>query len=154
VRLERLLLAVLLGLSIEAPVFAGDPRFADYKVAVETIRTPHIDLRSNPVGRKYRSQIRSTVKMQGVNFAGHCTVVRWGCGTNCTYIAIVDLRNGRIWHDPDLIASRDFVFHPDSSLLIVDPWDGPGDFLPDVPTEYYVFRGGKLRRVLLVKHTR
>jgi hypothetical protein len=152
VQLKQILLAFLIGIGIEAPIFAAAPVFKDYKVAVETIRTPTISLRSDAIGRKFRTQIRDTVKMQRVNFGGHYTIVRWGCGTDCTYLAIVDLRNGKIWHDPGLIATRGFAFRADSTLLILDPWDGPGDFLPKVPTEYYVFRGGKLRRLLVVKH--
>jgi hypothetical protein len=152
VQVKQALLVFLIGIGIESPMFAAAPVFADYKVPVEKIETPRINLRSNPVGRKYRSQIRDTVKTQGVNFAGHYTIVRWGCGTDCTYLAIVDLHSGKIWHDPDLIATRGFVFRADSTLIIVDPWDGAGDFLPKVPTEYYVFRGGKLRRLLVLKH--
>jgi hypothetical protein len=150
---NRLVLFGLLSLlCIQVSAGTAEPIFSDYRVKVEKILSPKINLRSHRIGRKYQSQIRFTVKNEGVNFAGHYTVVEWGCGTNCSHLAIVNLRTGKIWYDPELIASRGFLFRSDSSLIVVNPWDGPGDFLPNLPTEYFVFRGGKLQSVGVVKH--
>jgi hypothetical protein len=104
--------------------------FANYSAPVATIASPKINLKSHSIGPKYRTQIRYTVNREGVNFAGHYTVVTWGCGTNCSLFAVVNLRAGKIWHDPRRIASRGFAFKPDSRLFILNPWEGRGDFLP------------------------
>ncbi len=146
-------LAVCLGTLCSFAAASGTtPSFEQYKVRVEQIRSPRVNLRSHAIGRKYRTQIRDTIKAQGVNFAGHYTVVQWGCGTECTQLAIVDIRTGVIWHDPDVIATRGYLFRRDSSLLIQDPWDGAGDFLPRVPTQFFTFREGRMKRVAIVKH--
>ena len=45
--------------------------------------------------REFRSQIRRQAA-KGPNFAGHYTVVSWGCGTECTRFVVVDAQTGRI----------------------------------------------------------
>ncbi|HUI81380.1 MAG TPA: hypothetical protein VLY24_25820 [Bryobacteraceae bacterium] len=35
-----------------------------------------------------------------VEFAGHYTVPRWGCGSGCGQLAIVDSVSGRVYHAP------------------------------------------------------
>lgn len=52
-----------------------DPAFEEYRVNVAVLRSPKVDLRSHPIGRKYPTRIRDTVRDQGVNFAGHHTLV-------------------------------------------------------------------------------
>ena len=149
---KRFLVLCLGALCVFTASGESTPTFERYAVQVEAIRSPRIDLGSHPIGRKYRTQIRYTVKTQGVNFGGHYTLVEWGCGSPCTQLAIVDLKSGDIWHDADVIAARGFVFHADSTLLVQDPWDGPGDFLPRVPTRFFTFSNGRLKLVAVVKH--
>src|ERR1051325_7876212 len=37
---------------------------------------------------------------QGPNFAGHYFAIRWGCGTGCARMAIVDASNGKVLPPP------------------------------------------------------
>jgi hypothetical protein len=49
--------------------------------------------------RRFRTMIRRGAKLP-VEFAGHYTVPRWGCGTGCTEFAIVDSISGRAYSAP------------------------------------------------------
>ncbi len=50
--------------------------------------------------REFRTVIRKGAA-QGPNFAGHYTVVEWGCGSNCVVYAVVDSITGSVY-DSDL----------------------------------------------------
>lgn len=67
-----------------------------------------------------------------VEFAGHYTVPRWGCGTDCNGFVIVDSVSGKIydgfgveellkWEDahPDASVER-MDFHPNSRLMKIN----------------------------------
>lgn len=49
--------------------------------------------------RTFRTVIREGAK-EGPNFAGHFTVVMWGCGTSCAQFAIVDAITGTVYDPP------------------------------------------------------
>jgi hypothetical protein len=46
--------------------------------------------------RMYRTMIRNGAASD-VEFAGHYTVPRWGCGTDCNVFVIVDSLSGRVY---------------------------------------------------------
>jgi len=90
-------------------------------------------LNGQPRARQYRTAIREGAK-SGPNFAGHYTIVGWGCGATCTSVAIVDARTGEVFFPPfqELVhygfdvapgePEPDFWplrFRRDSSLLVV-----------------------------------
>jgi hypothetical protein len=50
---------------------------------------------------QHRTTIRNRVK-SGPNFAGHYTVVDWGCGTMCAVFVIVDARSGLVYEPPEI----------------------------------------------------
>jgi hypothetical protein len=58
------------------------------------------DFKTNPDARYFRTMIRQGCDEEGVNFAGHYTIVEWGCGTECLEMAVVDRINGRIYDVP------------------------------------------------------
>lgn len=72
-----------------------------------------------------------SAKATGPNFAGHYYVIRWGCGSNCLMVAVVDGRTGKVYGPPlhasesELVASMDpmsevqIEFRPDSSLMVL-----------------------------------
>lgn len=71
------------------------PRFRDYRVkniyhgeAATPIITKEF--------RGFRTRIREGAKSK-VEFAGHYTVPRWGCGTECNGFVIVDSISGRVF---------------------------------------------------------
>lgn len=55
----------------------------------------------HPESRRYRTVIRENAKF-GQNFAGHFTLVRLGCGTGCTKIAVVDASDGSVYFPHNL----------------------------------------------------
>jgi len=118
-----------------------------FHTPVEQISSPRVSLASNPIGRRFRTHIRRTVANRGVNFAGHHTVVTWGCGTCCTQFAIVDVRNGRIWHNPELVATRGVNFRPHTRLLVFNPSEADETVFPKIPTEYFEWTGSALLKV-------
>lgn len=58
-----------------------------------------VDLRSNPRARQFRTALRNGAK-SGPNFAGHYTIVGWGCGSSCLDWAVVDARTGAVHFEP------------------------------------------------------
>jgi hypothetical protein len=84
------------------PVTATDlirndaPRFEQYPSKVEKLKKlATVNLRSHPEARTYRTVLRRGAA-EGANFAGHYTVIGWGCGTSCTQLAIVNLKTGKV----------------------------------------------------------
>jgi hypothetical protein len=80
-----------------------------------------------PDKRLFRTALREGAA-KGPNFAGHMTIVRWGCGAGCMAWAAVDARTGRVTKLPD----ADYVetlhvggklgavnFQSDSRLLVL-----------------------------------
>lgn len=45
---------------------------------------------------QWKEFVNSECIKQGVNFAGHYTIVEWGCGCQCQNMAIIDRINGKI----------------------------------------------------------
>lgn len=74
---------------------SDQPRFGDWPVPRERPRTPVPPVLSGAEARRFRSVLREGAAA-GPNFAGHFTVVAWGCGASCTSAAIVDARTGRV----------------------------------------------------------
>jgi hypothetical protein len=80
--------------------------------------------------RNFRTMIRLGSKAH-VEFAGHYTVPRWGCGSGCSTFVIVDSRKGALYtgfnvadlparwleQNPD---SLRIEFHPDSRLFKIN----------------------------------
>jgi len=73
---------------------------------------------------------KNPVKSNGPNFAGHYFVIRWGCGSECLMMAIVDARTGKVYDPPftgagselyvpmDPLSDREIDFQRDSSLMV------------------------------------
>lgn len=78
------------------------PRFEQFP-ATEPFRgrVAAPDFRSSAEGRVFRTAIRAGARL-GPDFAGHYTVVGWGCGTGCEAVAVVDANSGRIFFSPIL----------------------------------------------------
>lgn len=78
-------------------------RFAVRPVARDRVRAPAPPVLASRDSRLFRSVLRKGAAA-GPNFAGHFTIVAWGCGASCTSAAIVDARNGRVTMPPILQA--------------------------------------------------
>jgi hypothetical protein len=95
------------------------PKFDDYRVD-EKFRNkpaPVVTTGSN-LARTYRTRLREG-EAKGPNFAGHFTLVSWGCGGGCQDWAVVDARTGHVFESM-IRTSVGGEFHLDSRLLLVD----------------------------------
>ncbi len=73
------------------------PTFGHFKVeVVSPVRPAPVELKSHPLARRYRTVLRAGAR-KGPNFAGHYTVVKWGCGSSCVQFAVIDARNGAVF---------------------------------------------------------
>lgn len=145
----RLTSLVLISTILSTPIAwaqqGGIPRFEDYAVTEMFMGTPAAPIFSTPETRAFRSRIRNGVSTgagvwngswknpiegRGPNFAGHYFVIRWGCGSECVTMAIVDAKTGNVYNPPlsfsaslqvplDNLSDMDVDFRPDSSLLVL-----------------------------------
>jgi hypothetical protein len=96
------------------------PQFANYPAGtVYRERPAVVDFSSWPAAEQFRTRIEAGAS-EGANFAGHYTVVTWGCGTSCQNSAIIDTTTGRIVVY-GIISSFGLGFRPESRLLITNP---------------------------------
>jgi hypothetical protein len=136
----HLVVPLIIGL---VPAPAQRPSFDDFHVTVEQVARPRLDFSSNPIARRYRTVLREAIRA-GPNFAGHFALAEWGCGSPCGVFAIVDLKSGAVFHDPELINSRGLDFKIDSRLLIVNPLEAGQELWPNVPQQFFIWENHKL----------
>lgn len=101
---------------------------------------------TTPEQRLYRTRIREGVstgrgvwtgswknakEKAGPNFAEHYIVIRWGCGSDCLMMAIVDAETGKVYPPPlsgagtellvpmDIMSDREIDFRLDSTLMVL-----------------------------------
>lgn len=128
------------------------PRFSDYPVKdVYTGPIAPVVLESRRA-RMFRSRLREDSR-NGPNFAGHYTVVFWGCGTGCAQVAVVDAKTGKVYwppldytdipSPPEDTAAPHRNFRPDSKLLVLtrSHYDGRGGYT----AYYYLFDKNRFR---------
>ncbi len=78
-----------------------------------------VDLRSHVWAPVYRTNLREGAR-KGPNFAGHYTIIIWGCGhTDCATLAVVDARTGRVFFTLEI--ESHIHYRRSSRLLLVDP---------------------------------
>lgn len=82
------------------PILSSDlnsdvaPMFEDYPIEVVDINEPApLNLHSHPVARRFQTVLQEGL-LTGPDFAGHYTLVGWGCGAGCLDFAIVDALTG------------------------------------------------------------
>ncbi len=137
---------------MKAETQSQSPRFVDYPVReVYKGRIAPVVLDTKRA-RMFRSRLREDSR-RGTNFAGHYTVVFWGCGTGCAQVAVVDARTGKVYwppldytdipHSADGDPARHPNFRPDSKLLVLtrSHYDGRGGRT----AYYYLFDKNRFR---------
>ncbi len=108
-------------------------KFEDYPVEeIYAGKLAPVDLYSHPDAMEYRTRLKEDTATNGVNFAGHYSIVEIGCGTECEIIFIVDAIDGKIYK-PKFIAEWGVNFKKDSYLLVENP--------PETVEELYQSRG-------------
>ena len=122
------------------------PAFRDYLVGEVFKDVAAEPIFSSAQQRRFRTRIRdgvskgsgvwngswkNPIKSSGPNFAGHYYVVRWGCGSDCLMLAIVDAQSGKVYDPPlsakgeelylpmDPLSDVEIDFRVDSSLMIL-----------------------------------
>src|SRR5882672_4908831 len=102
---------------------------------------PRLDRSLTPNEWQYRTAIRKAAP-DGPNFAGHYTVVTWGCGTECQMHAILDGRTGQ-FISFGCGPSMGLRYTLKSRLLVVNPSENGvverGPFLADMLRHFGLF---------------
>ncbi len=75
--------------------FSLTSSFKDYKVDVYEGKLADPDFETNPEAKMFITRIKEGCK-EGINFAGHYTLIYWGCGTSCQYGVVVNRKTGEI----------------------------------------------------------
>ena len=97
--LGRFCVTCVLSFQIGSQVAVTRPSFSDFpvnKIFAGTPAAPKLVTRGQ---RMFRTRLRAGAKAP-VEFAGHYTLPRWGCGAGCNGFAIVDSVSGRVYDVP------------------------------------------------------
>lgn len=94
--------------------FPAGPRFKGKPAPVKIVTRE---------ARQFRTMLREGAA-EGPNFAGHYTVVTWGCGGGCVKFGIVDAITGS-------------VYMPSFYVAVVAPADVDADHIPD-PVQFKI----------------
>jgi hypothetical protein len=132
----RILMVCCLLISFEQRLSSEDekprPKFSDYPVKDIYRGEPSPPIITKDF-RVFRTMIRRGANSD-VEFAGHYTIPRWGCGTDCNGFVIVDSVSGTVYagfgvaglpfdwlekHGGPFAKER-MEFHPDSRLLKIN----------------------------------
>lgn len=89
--------------------------FSDFKSEVFTGKLINPDFSTNPDAKRFITTIEEKCS-KGINFAGHYTLVIWGCGTACQSGVIVDRKTGKIYDGYHSYLGSSFK--KDSRLLV------------------------------------
>ncbi|NDY91238.1 hypothetical protein [Ideonella livida] len=137
------------------------PRFEDHPAERWQGRRAVPDVDSHPRSREFRTRLREGAR-RGQVFAGHYTLVSWGCGTACLEMAIVDLKTGAVHHPPALLGiDRNYLgdvptdnadvpwrTRPDSRLIVV--YGGLNFEAGHRGIHWFVWEDDRLRRLRFV----
>jgi hypothetical protein len=146
-------------ISVPAQDLSNAPKSADYP-ARNTYRgklAPVIfDSRR---ARLYRTVLREGAK-KGPNFAGHYTLVAWGCGLGAFSMAVIDAKTGRVYFPPfKCVDGADFglpladkgnnpAFRIDSKLFV---FVGSRDEEERTAMYFYIFDKNRFKLVHFIK---
>lgn len=140
------------------------PRFENYAVPVYKGKRAPVNLKSARGAGSYRTRLREGAK-EGINFAGHFTLVGWGCGTGCGQVGIINAKSGAVYF-PDQLGGfgvwlwddnqESVQFKSNSRLLILSGWpatESDSDN-PKTGLYYYEWTGTRLKLVKFVEKKR
>jgi hypothetical protein len=122
--------------------------FEKYPVTKTYEGKPVPPLLDTPRSIEYRTRIRNGAK-EGPNFAGHYTVISWGCGTSCGVYVIVDAQTGQVYWPPEISRGVELnVAEPEyrlnSTLMVVASCPPPEIYgYKDCKRMYYSWIGSK-----------
>jgi len=132
------------------------PAFSKYSVKVEKKIARSINFASHKDAKTFRTNLRSYLKTGKVDFGGKYIVARWGCGTGCSQMALIDVKTGNVFFPTILqgaltglgkFGDVEKVQHrANSRLFILNGFPGIADPDGDATeqkqgTRYYVWTG-------------
>jgi len=147
------------GLEEYAQEFSKAPKSEDYAVGKIFAGTPAPVILSAKRARMFRTVLREGAKKRP-NFAGHYTLVVWGCGLGAFSMAIVDALTGQVFFPPfDCVEGSDFglpfvdkgnnpAFKIESKLFV---FYGSTDDGKSSGLHFYVFNKGRFKRVYFIR---
>lgn len=101
-------------------------KFSSFKVPLYRGILAQPDFKTDTSAILYRTQIKQQCKREGINFAGHFTFVKWGCGSDCQAFAIVDRINGKINYSnvgrETNFDAVGFKYRSNSNMIILNAW--------------------------------
>jgi hypothetical protein len=143
------------------------PRFEDFPVSEKWSPPPALLKLTTPSERMFKTRLTNAAK-EPPNFAGHYRVTYWGCGSECSAGALVDLQtgdafplplakpNGTGW-EKWIMCTASFEgtgdeFHIESRLMIVRCGLNYSDHLQkNIPdTYYFLWEETRFRQLLFV----
>ena len=89
--------------------------FNDYPATIYKGKLADPDFSSNPTAKQFITRIKEGCK-NGINFAGHFTLIYWGCGSSCQMGVLVDRKTGKIYDGYQ--TSYGSKFEKNSKLII------------------------------------
>lgn len=89
--------------------------FEDYPADFYSGELAYPDFSTNPEAKRFITRIKNECA-NGINFAGHYTLVTWGCGSPCQSGVIVDRKTGKIYNG--FSTSLGSEFKKDSKMII------------------------------------
>jgi hypothetical protein len=105
-----------------AEAAAEERMFSRFKVKVYTGPThPPEFVGPQRQYHRFRTRIREGIQA-GPNFAGHYAFIEIGCGTECSWAVIADVKTGKLYDFPPdgaPYSARESAYRPDSSVLDV-----------------------------------
>jgi hypothetical protein len=140
------------------------PRFESYAAPVYKGKRAPLNLRSAKNANTFRTRLREGAK-EGVNFAGHYTLVQWGCGTGCLDVGVIDVKTGTVYFPEELGGlgvwfwsdnEEALQFKPNSRLLVLSgfPASESNSDNPKSGLYYYEWTGARLKLIRLVEKKR
>lgn len=147
-------------LSAQAGDWEHAPKFSDFPKKISFKGKPAPVRIEGREARMFRSILRDGAK-NGPDFAGHYTVVVWGCGADSFSLAVVNACDGKVYFPPfrciTLAGGYDALsiegkevdnpaYRQDSHLLIfAGAEDKPSVKPEDRSVQFWVFRDGRFR---------
>lgn len=115
-----------MGIFVSATTSYGDtalPNFSQYQVEGTDVfkgKPAPVDFKGHEGAATYKTKLTEG-ENAGPNFAGHYTIVTYGCGTQCQDNWVIDAKTGKVIKRFNSVISPKYTL--DSSLLIINPPD-------------------------------
>ncbi|MEM7105719.1 MAG: hypothetical protein AAF502_21455 [Bacteroidota bacterium] len=95
--------------------YSPNTSFEDYPAEIYKSNLAEPDFSTAPAAKRFMTRIKEECD-KGINFAGHYTLVTWGCGSPCQSGVVVDRKTGQIFGGYG--TSLGSEFKKDSKMII------------------------------------